>query len=161
MKIEKDNLVKLEQHELKQLANGTLAYIEHPEKGVCKADWNNVFINAIELSKEDNKLKTLYKEEIDKGEITDRDIEVISKFLTSKGIISKIPTEVGKILSLTEDKKIQNLTEFLSWDLESQNGYLWMAVNGNNTLNNRESAIRYINGLKTMIRTKWLLACDD
>lgn len=47
------NLVKLNSAELQKLSKGELIYIQHPEKGIMYADYENIFINAIELSEED------------------------------------------------------------------------------------------------------------
>ncbi|UBZ08637.1 hypothetical protein LDL76_07985 [Salegentibacter mishustinae] len=52
------NLIKLEQYDIEKLSKGELIYVDHPEKGTCKADWDNVYINGIELTKEE-KIKLL------------------------------------------------------------------------------------------------------
>ena len=40
-------LIKLTNQQLQTLANGELLFIEHPTKGVCKVDMNNVFVSII------------------------------------------------------------------------------------------------------------------
>ena len=49
-------LVKIEGLDVQRLAQGSLIFIEHPEKGVRYVDMSNIFVNTIELSDED-KLK--------------------------------------------------------------------------------------------------------
>ena len=46
-------LIKLQSSEIQKIARGELVYIEHPEKGIMYPDYENIFINAIELSEED------------------------------------------------------------------------------------------------------------
>jgi hypothetical protein len=40
-------LIKLTDQQLQTLAKGELSFIEHPTKGVCKVDMQNVFVNII------------------------------------------------------------------------------------------------------------------
>ena len=49
-------LVKLQSSEIRKIARGELVYIDHPEKGIMYADYENIFINAIELSEEEKLL---------------------------------------------------------------------------------------------------------
>ena len=53
IKLNKMELVKLQSSEIRKIARGELVYIDHPEKGIMYADYENIFINAIELSEED------------------------------------------------------------------------------------------------------------
>lgn len=54
-----ENLVKLTPEELIQLSDGELIYINHPEKGICYVDMNNIFVNTVELTQEEkDKLTT-------------------------------------------------------------------------------------------------------
>ena len=48
-----ENLVKLTPEELRQVYEGTLIYIDHQEKGMRFVDYSNIFVNTIEVTKEE------------------------------------------------------------------------------------------------------------
>tara|TARA_R110002049_G_C9004631_1_gene550131 strand:- start:649 stop:855 length:207 start_codon:yes stop_codon:yes gene_type:complete len=50
-----ENLVKVKSdyRVLAQLIEGRMAYIEHPTKGVVGVDIQNIFVNTVELPKEE------------------------------------------------------------------------------------------------------------
>lgn len=53
-KINTESLVKLTQKELSQLSEGTLIYVQHPTKGIVGVNMDCVYIETVELTKEEN-----------------------------------------------------------------------------------------------------------
>lgn len=42
------SFVKITGNDLSRFMLGKLVYIEHPEKGVCKVDYDHIYINTLE-----------------------------------------------------------------------------------------------------------------
>ena len=57
-----DDLVQLDNYQLRQVVRGELCYIEHPTKGLCEALPQNVYVKVQELSVENkNRIEKLNK----------------------------------------------------------------------------------------------------
>jgi hypothetical protein len=114
-------------------------------------------------------LEKVYEKEIKNGEITIEELEVVKKYIESNELTNEIPQEVYKTLNLID---MNHRNHFL-WFLEDQSlrGHwyrLWFPLKDMSNKKSQEAreegealARSMINGLKTMVKTKWLSVADS